>query len=87
MFYADTRPASPAGMEEPSVIVAAPHLASTPQALLASVSIEVSTRRAADVDSCRDGFAPGTEVYITSLPGDAPADTARTAVALARAGL
>ncbi|MGE0255541.1 MAG: methylenetetrahydrofolate reductase [Alphaproteobacteria bacterium] len=74
-------------MEEPSAIAAAPRAAAALPALLANVSLEVSTRRAADVEACRDGFAPGTEVYITSLPGDAPADTTRTAAALARAGL
>jgi len=73
-------------MDEPAVTTL-PRTGISPAVLLANVSLEVSTRRPADVDACRDGFAAGTQVYITSLPGDAPADTARTAAALARAGL
>ena len=86
VVYAGFGRASPVAMDEPAA-TALPRADASLSPLLANVSLEVSTRRPADVDACRDGFAQGSRVYITSLPGDAPADTARMAAALARAGL
>lgn len=56
-------------------------------ALLAGFSLEISSRRSADVDACRDLLAAGTRVYVPMVPGDRPERTVAAAVALRRAGL
>lgn len=62
-----------------------PHLSGHLAALLASASVEVSSR-GHQVQELRDYFAEGTDVTITFLPGDNYRHNIETAAALRRAG-
>jgi len=54
--------------------------------LLHGYSIEVTPRSKSAVDSCRQRMAPGSEVYIASIPGHSHHSAVTMAVALAKAG-
>ena len=65
-------------------------MAADPQALLArmieDMSIEIGAGDTDKVAALRAWFAPGTQVYVSWVPGHAPAELVSTAAALRRAG-
>jgi len=66
---------------------AGPHGASSVADLLAGYSIEVTPRSKTAVETCREQLAPGSEVYIASIPGGSYHSAVTAAIGLAKAGL
>jgi methylenetetrahydrofolate reductase (NADH) len=55
--------------------------------MLQGYSIEVNPRESKSVDAAPDRLDPGTDVFLTWIPGADPADTVAVAAKLRRAGL
>jgi methylenetetrahydrofolate reductase (NADPH) len=80
-----TMPTTDTSCRESPVIAPDPASSRDLTALLASASVEVSSR-GHQLSELRDNFRPGTDVTITFLPGDNYRHNVDTAAALRRAG-